>query len=455
MRRWSIVPLVISLSLLAVPASAEDDVGYLNERFESGVDVFNSTAWGMTGLSNGHQGAGLRSTMKVGAHWGSSGWWYFTTHGFNRPDELYWRYWIKFDEGFYIQPPARGKLPGPATLNGEGCKGGIPTTAAKPCFSARMMFSRVYPSAGQPGYPDPGPSDKTLLGFYAYHLDSPSNRGDIWTWDTDSALLTHGQWYCVEGRIKLNTPGEHDGILQGWVDGQPAFDRSDIAFRRSGETSMHINSFWFDVYYGGNETSPVVNRVDFDSLALSSEKIGCAETHTGKFFDDDNNTFERDIEWLADRGITKGCNPPDNTMFCPNEPVTREVMAVYLARYLDLPDSPKDYFKDDESSPFEDDINRMAHAGITKGCGDQTFCPGNVVDRGQMAAFLTRALGLSDDGGGNLFVDDDDSIFRHDIDRLAAAGITKGCNPPSNTNYCPKQPVSRGAMAAFIHRADK
>ena len=31
----------------------------------------------------------------------------------------------------------------------------------------------------------------------------------------------------------------------------------------------------------------------------------------------DGHTFKADIEWLASVGVTKGCNPPDNTDFCP------------------------------------------------------------------------------------------------------------------------------------------
>jgi hypothetical protein len=70
-----------------------------------------------------------------------------------------------------------------------------------------------------------------------------------------------------------------------------------------------------------------------------------------------------------------------------------------------------------------------------------------------MAAFLVRALGYTDNGGGNLFIDDDDSIFEGDIDRLGTARVTKGCNPPTNDRYCPRGNVTRGQMAAFLHRA--
>jgi hypothetical protein len=443
--RWVSALILVALFVPATPAHAAEEPTYLNEFFESGTDVFNSTAWGMQDLGNGHLGKGLKSVMKTGAHWGASGWWYFESHGLAQPDELYWRYWLRFDDDFYIEPPARGKLPGPATLGGSGCKGGVPTTTTHPCFSARMLFSRVYGESRSIG-----PDGVTLIGSYVYHLDE---AGDIQTWDRDVASLDNGKWYCVEGRIKLNTPGKHDGVIEGWVDGQQAYSRSDFAFRRADEGSMHIKSFWFDNYYGGSYTSPVVNEVDFDSLALGDQKIGCEEYYKGSFFDDDDNIFENDIEWMADSGITKGCNPPTNNMYCPDNRVTRDVMAVYLARALNLPTASKDYFDDDDGSQFEDDINRMAKAGITKGCGDRMFCPRDTVDRGQMAAFLVRALGLTDNGGGNLFTDDDNSIFEKDIDKLGTAGVTKGCNPPSNTLYCPDQGVDRGAMAAFIHRA--
>jgi hypothetical protein len=70
-----------------------------------------------------------------------------------------------------------------------------------------------------------------------------------------------------------------------------------------------------------------------------------------------------------------------------------------------------------------------------------------------MAAFLVRALGYTDNGGGNLFIDDDSSIFQEDIDRLGTAAVTKGCNPPINDRFCPDDNVTRGQMAAFLHRA--
>ena len=174
------------------------------------------------------------------------------------------------------------------------------------------------------------------------------------------------------------------------------------------------------------------------------------------FTDDDDSIFESDIEWMAAEGITRGCNPPRNDRFCPEGLVTRGQMAAFLVRALDLTDRLQARFVDDDGSVFEADIERLATARITLGCNppaNDRFCPDAQVTRGQMAAFLVRALSYTDSGRGDLFVDDDDSIFEADIDRLGTAGVTRGCNPPTNDRFCPKGNVTRGQMAAFLHRA--
>lgn len=56
---------------------------------------------------------------------------------------------------------------------------------------------------------------------------------------------------------------------------------------------------------------------------------------------DSSQTFHADIDWLADAGVTRGCNPPANTEFCPEDPVTRAQMAAFMrrfAQYLDAED---------------------------------------------------------------------------------------------------------------------
>ncbi len=166
-----------------------------------------------------------------------------------------------------------------------------------------------------------------------------------------------------------------------------------------------------------------------------------------------DHVFSADIAWLAARGITVGCNPPSNDRFCPEEPVSRGQMAAFLARALSLPPSEVDAFADDAGSVFEAEIDALAAAGITSGCSSQGFCPDDPVTRAQMATFLVNAFDLTGGEGTDLF-SDDSGVHELDIDTLGTSGVTQGCNPPLNDRYCPDDPVTRGQMAAFLHRAE-
>jgi hypothetical protein len=46
----------------------------------------------------------------------------------------------------------------------------------------------------------------------------------------------------------------------------------------------------------------------------------------------------------------------------------------------------------------------------------------------------------------------DSSPHHNDITAIAVAGITRGCNPPTNDRYCPADFVRRDQMASFLQR---
>jgi plastocyanin len=175
----------------------------------------------------------------------------------------------------------------------------------------------------------------------------------------------------------------------------------------------------------------------------------------GTFVDDDGSVHEGYIEAVAAAGITKGCNAAGDR-FCPDEPVTRGQMAAFLNRAKGLAATSEDFFSDDDGTLFEGDINKLAAAGIAKGCdppANTAFCPDDPVTRGQMAAFLVRTFGYSAGAGSDRFSDDDGSVFEADIEKLAEARVTLGCNPPTNDRYCPDNLVTRAEMATFLGRA--
>jgi glucose/arabinose dehydrogenase len=156
--------------------------------------------------------------------------------------------------------------------------------------------------------------------------------------------------------------------------------------------------------------------------------------------------FIDDIHWLVYEGITSGCG---GSRYCPTAAVTRAQMASFLARGLGLPAATTDYFDDDDGTLHEADINRIAKAGITSGCGPRAYCPGNNVSRAQMATFLAEGLDLLPTTT-DFYTDDETSPHEPDINALAAAGLTSGCG---DGKYCPSGAVTREQMAAFLHRA--
>ena len=196
-------------------------------------------------------------------------------------------------------------------------------------------------------------------------------------------------------------------------------------------------------------------RSDSKTFTVTVQAVGPGDINP--FVDDDGHVFENAIEWLDSQGITSGCNPPINDRFCPDDFVTRGQMAAFLVRALHYSDGGNvNYFIDDNGHVFENAINRLRTAGVTQGCNPPTnnrYCPNAFVTRGQMAAFLVRAFGYTAGGNVNYFTDDNGTLFETAINRLRTAGVTLGCNPPANDHYCPNALVTRGQMAAFLKRA--
>jgi len=164
------------------------------------------------------------------------------------------------------------------------------------------------------------------------------------------------------------------------------------------------------------------------------------------FTDIASSPFKSDIEWVYLAGIASGCSL---TLYCPDGYVTRAQMASFLARALHLSGSAPDAFTDDNGNIHEPNINLVAKAGIATGCGGTKFCPDGLVSRDQMASFLARALHLSG-SAPDAFTDDNGNIHEPNINLVAKAGIATGCG---GTKYCPLADVTRGQMAAFLHRA--
>ena len=202
-----------------------------------------------------------------------------------------------------------------------------------------------------------------------------------------------------------------------------------------------IKMLAMDIQTGAISESPPLER-SLIHLSFMPDFLGLSPTHWAL----------SQIKAIFAAGITAGCSaePP---LFCPDAPVTRGQMAVFLAASLGYSSGfCNGRFKDvPVGHPFCGFIERLYIDGITDGCNlaaGRTFCPDEPVTRGQMAVFVETALGNPPDPCTGQFADVPLSHpFCGFLERLAADGITGGCG---GGNFCPNDPVTRAQMAVFL-----
>jgi hypothetical protein len=165
------------------------------------------------------------------------------------------------------------------------------------------------------------------------------------------------------------------------------------------------------------------------------------------------------INRLYGAGITAGCsmNPlnycPDQTVTRAQMAIFLE-RGMRSPDYTPPAVGPGTGFNDVAPGDFAAAwIKKLAADGITSGCGGGNYCPNNPVTRAQMAIFLLRAkygAGYTPPPVGQSTGFNDvppDNIYAPWIKQLAAEGITSGCG---GGNYCPNSPVTRAQMAIFL-----
>ncbi len=108
-----------------------------------------------------------------------------------------------------------------------------------------------------------------------------------------------------------------------------------------------------------------------------------------------------------------------------------------------------DAFDDDEADPSEGALNRLEGLGVFPACGPHLACPAEVMTRAEFASLLVGAAGIHRDGA-DASEDDAGDRYEHDIDAIAASGLTSGCEAEP---HCPDDPMTRGAAAVMIFRA--
>jgi hypothetical protein len=89
-------------------------------------------------------------------------------------------------------------------------------------------------------------------------------------------------WYAIEMYCKLNSlgkdgePGKKDGVLKAWIDGQSAYERTDLRFRDVAK--LKIETVWVNVYHGGTKPAPDDLHLYLDNLVISHKPVGQASS---------------------------------------------------------------------------------------------------------------------------------------------------------------------------------
>ncbi|MEC1747910.1 S-layer homology domain-containing protein [Schinkia azotoformans] len=198
----------------------------------------------------------------------------------------------------------------------------------------------------------------------------------------------------------------------------------------------------------------VVSLTVVSSMTVTS-RIPNVEA-ASSFRDVSNHAFYYEaVTELAQRGVLGGYE--DGT-FKPKRPVTRAEAAKIIAFDLGLA-----YKNAYSYSPFHDvvasdwfyqPVTALTLAGGIGGYGDGTFRPNQTITRAEMASLLVKAYRLSTNRNVYLPFQDipANSWYASAVKVLYANQVTSG---KSAVSFAPNDAVTRGEMAAFVHKAGK
>ena len=170
------------------------------------------------------------------------------------------------------------------------------------------------------------------------------------------------------------------------------------------------------------------------ALGVTSPELATAADSTpGPFTDDNGHPGEPYIEWLAERGIVEGCNPPGNTHFCPDRALNRAEAAkivvgvgLKVGGFPPIPSTLPDRFVDDDeiwAGAASRLANYLADLGIIDGCDPPTnrrICPTDPLKRGQVAKILVGAFDLTAPEAYVSPWTDTEGLFYHRAARVGA-----------------------------------
>jgi len=173
-----------------------------------------------------------------------------------------------------------------------------------------------------------------------------------------------------------------------------------------------------------------------------------APTALAADFTDVSSNYKVAVDYLVDQGIAQGLT---ETTFGVTSPIKRGDAAVMIAKALglDTVNAPDQGFTD-LNDRVAGAVNAIVEAEIASGKTETTFAPDLYITRQEMAKVIANAYGLTGENTENTFSDVNDNWDEY-VDALVEAGITKGYE---DGTFGATDDVTRGQFALFIYRAE-
>ncbi|MBI5588814.1 MAG: hypothetical protein HY889_10690 [Deltaproteobacteria bacterium] len=151
--------------------------------------------------------------------------------------EIYWRFYIKLQDGFSGYPD---KLTRATVFAGANWQ--------------QAMIAHLWASTDQREYlmidPASGIDSNSRLATTKWNdFDNLSWLG----YKKGITPLSAGQWYCIETHVKLNSTGSSDGVFEYWINGKLEAGRQDLNWVKDW-AGYGINSIFLETYW--NSGSP-------------------------------------------------------------------------------------------------------------------------------------------------------------------------------------------------------
>jgi len=192
---------------------------------------------------------------------------------------LYLRYYSKFDTSFDVLGSSHNGSTISAHYDIDG-----KATPGVPANGTNKFLAAFENWRGDPNVRNPGD-----YNVYIYHPEQRSEYGDHFFPNGEVSPYTSipgkfgtgfakrpnvipdlGRWYCHEMMLKANTPGQRDGQITLWLDGQIIADFINLRLRDV--ASLTINEFSIGLHIYANTSGPT--RKWYDNVVAATAYIG-------------------------------------------------------------------------------------------------------------------------------------------------------------------------------------